>query len=374
MANDGRFDIFLATAPGLEEVLAAEVRTKGFNSPHPVPGGVTVRGGWPDVWRANLWLRGTSKVLARIAAFPVPRLADLERNARSIPWRAVLRPDVAVRVEAVCRSSRIYHSGAAAERVATAIAEAMGRPPVLDATTEAPVTVMVRIENDRCTIAVDTSGDLLHKRGFKEAVNKAPLRETLAALFLRACGYEGAETVVDPMCGSGTLVIEAAEIAARLNPGRARRFAFEHLATFDAGAWERMRITDGRRNPSIVHYGSDRDAGAVAMSRANADRAGVAAFCDFREASVSELRPPDTAPGLVLTNPPYGARLGDKTSLMPLYRALGQTLLTHFAGWRVGLLTTEPSLAGATGLPFLPTAAPVPHGGLRITLYRTAAL
>jgi putative N6-adenine-specific DNA methylase len=367
--NEG-FEIFLATAPGLEPVLCAELRTKGFNRPRPVPGGVTVRGGWPEVWRANLWVRGAGRVLARIAAFRAVHLAQLDGRARRIPWGGVLRPDMPFRVEASCTASRIYHSGAAAERIETAIRETLGAPHSPDA----EVTVMARIEHDLCTISVDTSGEPLHKRGYKVAVNAAPLRETLASLFLRQCGYDGVEPVVDPMCGSGTFVIEAAEIAARLNPGRSRHFAFERLATFDAAAWQRMREVRSGRTPAARFHGSDRDAGAVAMSRANAERAGVAGYTEFRQATISELLPPPGPPGLVIVNPPYGARLGDGKALGPLYRALGGVLMGRFAGWRVGIVTSEPGLAYATGLPFLPADAPVPHGGLRISLFRTGTL
>ena len=218
MKPNGDFEIFLATAPGLESVLCAEAKAHGFRAPRAVKGGVRIEGRWHDVWRANLVIRGASRVLARVATFRTTRLADLETRARRLGWGGILRPDVPVRVEATCKSSRIYHSGAAAERIATAIGAAVGAP----VSSEAEVCIAARFENDVCTISVDTSGDLLHKRGFKEAVAKAPMRESLAALFLRQCGYDGTEPVVDPMCGSGTFVIEAAEIAAGLAPGRAR--------------------------------------------------------------------------------------------------------------------------------------------------------
>ncbi|MBR0678987.1 class I SAM-dependent RNA methyltransferase [Roseomonas eburnea] len=370
MTRHSDFEIFLATAPGLEAALCEEVRAKAFKRPRPVPGGVVTRGGWPEVWRANLWIRGAGRVLARIDAFHVVHLAQLDGRARRVPWASVLRPDVPFRVEASCAGSRIYHSGAAAQRIETAIRQTLGAPHAPDA----DIVVMARIERDLCTISVDTSGEPLHKRGYKEAVNAAPMRETMASLFLRQCGYDGTEPVVDPMCGSGTFVIEAAEIAARLNPGRSRHFAFERLATFDAAAWQRMRETRSGRTPAARFLGSDRDAGAIAMSRANAERAGVADIAEFRQATISEVHPPPGPPGLVIVNPPYGGRLGDKNSLLPLYRALGQTLSSRFKGWRVGLITSEPRLAHATGLPFLPHGAPVPHGGLRVFLFRTGAL
>ena len=197
------------------------------------------------------------------------------------------------------------------------------------------------------------------------------MRETLAALFLRQCGYRGTEPVVDPMCGSGTFLIEAAEIAAGLCPGRARAFAFEHLATFDADAWTNMRNAASNRQNATEHrfYGSDRDAGAITMARANAERAGVTGLTEFHQRDVAELTAPEGPPGLVMVNPPYGDRIGDAKQLTGLYRTLGNVLIANFAGWRIGLITTDPTLAAATGLPFTAPRGSVAHGGLRITLF-----
>lgn len=370
MNTDADFEIFLVTFPGLEPVLCAEAQAKGFREPMAVKGGVTVRGGWPEVWRANLEIRGASRVLARIGAFRAFHLAQLDKRARRLAWGDVLRPDVPVRVEASCKGSRIYHAGAAAQRIATAIREELGAP----VSAEAEIQVKARIDDDLCTVSIDTSGESLHKRNHKEAVNKAPMRESLASLFLRQCGYDGAEPVVDPMCGSGTFVIEAAEIAAGLHSGRSRRFAFEMLAGFDEAAWQRLRGTGGGTRPDLRFHGSDRDAGAVAMSRANAERAGVADLTEFRHHAISDLAPPAGPPGLVIVNPPYGNRIGDSKSLYPLYGALGQTLLARFSGWRVGLVTSDPSLARTTLLPFEPPSAPVSNGGVRVTLFRTGSL
>lgn len=370
MTTAANLDIFLVAPPGLEPVLFAEARAKGFASARYVPGGVTLKGGWPDIWRANLELRGAGRVLVHLGEISAQHLSQLDKRARKFPWHDFLRKDVPVRVEATCKSSKIYHSGAVAERVERAIQEELRAPVSPDAT----VIIRARFENDVCAIGVDSSGDLLHKRGHKEAVNKAPMRETLAALFLRQCGYDGTEPVVDPMCGSGTFVIEAAEIAAGLYPGRSRTFAFEQLATFDQSTWNAMRASAQTKTPPFKFYGSDRDAGAITMSRANAERAGVAAFTAFAQHSISDLQRPAGPPGLVIANPPYGDRIGDKHQLHALYRTFGQTLLSRFSGWRAAIITTDAALAKATGLPFKPTAAPVPHGGLRVTLYQTGPL
>lgn len=370
MTNPDPLEIFLAVPPGLEPLLLEEAEAKGFGPAEITPGGVTIRGGWPTVWRANLMLRGASRVLVRIGAFRAMHLAQLDKRARRFPWAETLLPDVPVKVEVTTRASRIYHAGAAAQRIETAIREELGAP----VTDDAEQKIKVRIEDDLCTISLDTSGEPLHRRGHKEAVGKAPMRESLAALFLARCGYRGTEPVVDPMCGSGTFVIEAAEIAMGLNPGRTRRFAFERLATFDAAAWQAMRTQPPGAMPALRFHGSDRDAGAVRMATANAERAGVAAITDFRTHAVSDLQRPEGPPGLVIVNPPYGGRIGERHMLHAVYGALGKTLKERFTGWRVGVVTSEPSLARSTGLPFLPPDPPVPHGGLRVHLFRTGPL
>jgi putative N6-adenine-specific DNA methylase len=364
------FEIFLVASPGTEAELFKEASSLNFKTPVLVPGGVTVRGDWPEVWRANLELRAVTRVLARIGSFHAGHLAQLDKLSRKFSWSQFLHSDVPVQVEVTCKKSRIYHAGAAAQRIEKAIHEEIGAVISKDA----DLSIKARFENNLCTISIDTSGDSLHKRGHKEAIGKAPMRETLATHFLRQCGFNGSEPVVDPMCGSGTFIIEAAEIAAGLKPGRSRHFAFEDLKSFDEELWQRMRSPPQQINPLNRFFGSDRDAGAIRMSRANAEQAGVANFTTFKQQPVSDLTPPEGPPGLVIVNPPYGTRLGDKKPLFALYAALGQTLLSRFAGWRVGLVTTETSLAKATGLPFAKPAPPVNHGGLRVLLFQTEIL
>ncbi len=366
MNHSDRFEIFLSAPPGLEAALCAEARLAGFPDPVVVAGGVTFQGGWPEVWRANLELRGAGRVLARFGGFPVFHLAQLDKRARKFDWASVLRPEIPVRVEVTCKKSKIYHAGAAKQRIETALVEAFGAT----LSQEAELQIKARIENNFCTFSVDTSGASLHKRGHKEAVGKAPMRETLAALFLRECGFTGAEPVVDPMCGSGTFVIEAAEIALGLQPGRARRFAFEALASFDPDAWAKLRIASPPSSTEMRFHGFDRDQGAIAMSAANAKRAGVDGICNFTCQPISALERPDGPRGLIMVNPPYGARIGNKKMLYGLYAALGEVLKDRFSGWRLGLVTSEAGLARATGLSFHRTSPPIPLGGLKIKLYQ----
>ena len=364
------YDIFLVALPGTEETLADEARSLGFAGVSVERGGVAIRGGRDEIARANLMLRGASRVLVRIAMFRAFHLAQLDKRAHKVPWSDFLRPDVPVKIEATCHRSRIYHAGAAAERIARAICDGAGTA----VTPEAALRVMARIDDNLVTVSLDTSGEPLHRRGHKRSVGKAPLRETMAALFLRQCGYDGRESVVDPMCGSGTFVIEAAEIAAGLLPGRGRSFAFESFAGFDADTWVAMRADLTVPSGEAGFFGHDRDDGAVRAATANAEAAGVGEITAFTRQSVSDLAPPCDRPGLVMVNPPYGARIGNRKLLFGLYGAFGQAVKARFQGWRVGLVTSDGALAGATGLPFLPAGPPVPHGGLKVRLYRTEPL
>ncbi|MEI4231456.1 THUMP domain-containing class I SAM-dependent RNA methyltransferase [Roseovarius sp. D22-M7] len=370
MSQSAPFEIFLVAQPGLEEVLAEEARAAGFGPVAPGRGGVSFPGTWPDVMRANLQLRGAGRVLARIGGFRAMHLAQLDKRARKFDWAAHLRPDVPLRVEVSCRKSKIYHEGAAKERIARAITESLGAP----VSEHAALRLMARIEDDLVTFSLDTSGEPLHRRGYKEAVGKAPLRETLAALFLWQCGYVGREPVLDPMCGSGTFPIEAAEIAAGLPPGRARRFAFEDLAGFDADAWVAFGHSAAPHQVPQQFIGYDRDAGAVRMAAQNAERAEVGDLTRFACQPISDLVRPEGPPGLVMVNPPYGARIGNRKLLFGLYARLGEVLMREMHGWRVGLVTSDGGLAKTTGLPFLPPGPPVAHGGLKVTLWRTDPL
>ncbi|MEM6373069.1 MAG: class I SAM-dependent RNA methyltransferase [Pseudomonadota bacterium] len=368
--SDATLTLFAITLPGLETTLADEARALGFDVSGVEPGGVTMSGDWAEVWRANYELRGATRVLVRMGDFMAFHLAQLDKRARKFDWLHWLRADVPVRVDlATSRKSKIYHAGAAAQRIETALREGPGIVVAADA----PVILKVRIEDNRVTLSVDTSGAPLHKRGHKPAVGKAPMRETLAAMFLAQCGFDGTGAVFDPMCGSGTFIIEAAEIAAGMQPGRSRGFGFEQLAACSPKA-EAIRRRDRMRDAAPVFFGADRDVGVIDMARANAARAGVDDLATFTQGNAGVAVPPDTAPGLVIVNPPYGARIGDKKALYPVYGRLGQVLAERFSGWRVGIVTSEAALAKTTGLPFLPEGASIAHGGLRVKLWRTDPL
>lgn len=375
-------EIFLVAPPGLEGAVAAEAHAAGFAPAQAVPGGVVVRGGWPEVWRANLVLRGPGRVLVRFAAFRAMHLAQLDKRARRVPWATLFHPGQPLRVEAVCHASRIYHAGAAKMRIERALIEEAGA----QITADADLRVLARIEDDLCTLSLDSSGAALHKRGHKQAVGKAPLRETMAAMFLAQAGFgaatagvpAGAMPVIDPMCGSGTFPIEAAEIAAGLTPGRARHFGFERLANFEAAAFAKMHAAAPpapAASDGPLFFGYDRDQGAIANAAANAARAGVGGLCHFACQPIGALYPPaGLPPGLVIFNPPYGTRIGARKPLFALYASAGVVLRERFAGWRVAMVCPDMGLAKTMGLPFLPDAPWVEHGGIKVRLLRTDAL
>ncbi|PYE83952.1 THUMP domain-containing class I SAM-dependent RNA methyltransferase [Pseudoroseicyclus aestuarii] len=369
------FEIFLTALPGLEPVLAEEAQALGLGPCRVEAGGVTIRGGWPAVWRAHLGLRTAGRVLVRVAEFRAMHLAQLDKRSRKLDWPALLPKGRALSVEATCRRSKIYHDRAAAQRIGTAAREAMGAPEK-PAEGEEPLKILARIEDDLVTLSLDASGAPLHRRGLKQAVGKAPLRETMAAAFLMQMGYDGTQPVLDPMCGSGTFPIEAAEIAAGLLPGRARDFGFQAFPSFDARAFEALKVEMTRAAPEVLpaFRGSDRDQGAVASATANAARAGLGEAVLFERKAVSEIVPPEGPPGLVMVNPPYGGRIGNKKMLYGLYAALGGVLKERFAGWRLGLVTSEPGLAKAVGIPLQPAGPSVPHGGLSVSLWQSGPL
>jgi putative N6-adenine-specific DNA methylase len=360
------FEIFIACVPGLENELLSEVKNIGFKEIKLTVGGINFSGDWSDVWRANFYLRGATKVLVRFASFRASHLAQLDKRSRKLDWGKLLKYKEPFRVETVCRKSKIYHSGAATQRISKAISDS------IDATEDpnSNIIIKTRISSDICTISLDSSGEGLHKRGYKIATGKAPIRETLAALFLQKMKFDGSQVVYDPMCGSGTIVIEAAEIALGLPAGRKRAFTFMELPSFKKSAYEKLTKAPPKKI-DLKFYGSDRDKGAIQNSIKNSITANVENFCHFKVCSISDVTAPTKEPGIVLVNPPYGNRISERKKLFPLYRSLGQTLSERFIDWRIGIITSDPGLAKATGLKFQDISTAIDNGGIKVKLYET---
>ena len=342
-------DCFAITAPGIEAVTAAELTALGASIDETEPGGVSFRADATLIYRANLELRTASRVLKRVTQFEARTWFELERHAKKVPWHTLLGRDMVPEFEVTSRKSKLYHNRGIAERLERLVGAG---PKTSEADASRVARFQVRAVRDRFVISADASGELLHRRGYRLETAKAPLRETLAAAMLLGCGWDGTVPLLDPFCGSGTIPIEAALIARRIPPGLHRRFAFEAWPDFDQGLWDRIRADAGLRivpaAPLIV--GSDRDAGAIEACRANAARAGVAENTDFRNVPLSAM-PTLSGTGLLLTNPPYGARIGEEKALRNLYAQLGNVVRTRLPGWQVGLLGANPRLEGQVGVP-----------------------
>jgi len=363
---------FAITAPGLEGPCAAELEQLGFAGIHAAGGGVEFSGGLRELYLASLHLGVASRILVRVGEVKARDFPELFQRVVRLPWGRFIRPGMPLQMRAVSHRSRLLHTGRIAETVAEAIAHALGQPaPAAPLSGEAFQLVFARLDDDRCLLSVDSSGELLHRRGYREEGGAAPLRETLAAGVLRLLGWDGSIPLADPLCGSGTFVLEAALLAARRPPGGKRSFAFMHWPKYRPGLWQALlsEVERTQRQPAVSLTGSDRDATVVAQAQRNAERAGVADFVSFAQCEVQQLQAA-SPPGLVVTNPPYGSRLGADVELTQFYRRLGKDLSRAFPRWRVALLAPDPDLARSTGLP-LQAIARLENGGIPVGLYAT---
>lgn len=357
-------NLFAACAPGLETLLTAELmelgllKTRLILGPPAEPGGVAFEGDDSALYRANRRLRLAERVLVRFEPFPAGDFAALARGAARVPWARYLAPGrpIAVRVET--RASKLYHEKAVAERVAEGASA-----PLVAYEEDAPAQlVYARLDKDVCALSIDASGAPLHRRGWRYATGKAPLRETLAAALLRASAWDKTSPLLDPFCGSGTIAIEAALMARGVPAGAKRTFACQAWPSFDGKADDEAVTAS---SPRIL--ASDRDAGVVESARANAARAGVEDAVEFAVKSVSAVEPPP-GPGWVVTNPPYGVRVSEGKDLRDLYAGMGKVLRAKCGGWRVSLLTSEPQLALNAGLRLEPGLSTL-NGGLPVRVW-----
>jgi len=375
MTEQPRYDFFAVCQPGLERLVADELRSLGIANPHPVPGGVEFSGFLTHLYRVNLWSRTTERVLLRLREFRAETFRELHHKAARTAWEEFLTPGCDVSIRATCRKSRLIHSGGVTERILSGISDRLGKPSTLVTTDEEnksarPNFIVVRLVDDHCQISLDTSGALLHFRGYRQATAKAPLRETLAAALILASGWVPDRSLLDPFCGSGTIPIEAALIARHSAPGRRRSFAFMDWRKFDRAEWNALLDqADGTLLPHAPAsiQGSDRDAGAIEASCANADRAGVLDDIEFAQRAVSAIEP--LGVGHVITNPPYGQRVGD-ADVRNLYAQFGKVLRAKCEGWRVAMLSSDVHWEYATGLKFQPIAR-FNNGGIKVRLVQT---
>ena len=371
-------DCFAIVAPGLETLALAEALALGLPAElEPGGGGIGWHGDLRSVLLANAGLRIASRVVVRLAQFEARSFAELERHARQIPWSRIVVPKGAVRFRVTCKKSKLYHSDAVAQRLADAVTRALpgvraeGATVADDDTTDDDAQLfVVRLLRDRCTVSADTSGALLHRRGYRQATAKAPLRETIAAALIAASGWDADSPLVDPFCGSGTIPIEGA-LAARGTPaGAARTFAAERWPGVSRSLGDRIRAELAERSrstPMPPILGFDRDAGAIAAAVANAERAGAAADIGFAVRSLSAAAFPGGAPGWVVANPPYGVRVGDADRVRDLWAQLGHVLRDRARGWRLALLSPDPALERQLRIP-MRVVAQISNGGIPVRL------
>jgi len=336
--------------------------------PRLVDGGVEFQGGLQELYQANLGLRTASRVLVRIGAFKCRDFPTLYKKALQLPWGSFIRPGARLRVRASSHSSRLLHGERISETIEAAIQHCLG--PCPNRPTGLQQTILARLDQNNCLLSVDSSGDLLHQRGYREISLAAPLRETLGAGLLQILNWQGEMPLLDPMCGSGTFPIEAALLAGNRPPGSHRHFAFMDWPHYRSGLWNTLRANAARqtRKPEVPIYASDMDPRAVEATCRNAEKAGVRGDIDIRRASLSEL-PPLAGPGLILCNPPYGKRLSSKSNPEALYRQMGISLRQKFPGWTLALACPA-ALTKATGLS-LEKIAGFRNGGIKIFLFRT---
>jgi putative N6-adenine-specific DNA methylase len=359
------------TAPGLEPIARAELLRLGLATGEDEAGLVPFGGSLDDLARANLHLRTASRVTMRLGQFHARALGELERKAAELPWDEWIAPGVPLTIKATCRKSRLYHQKAVAERIGLAARRpAAGSVPSGDEVeNDGPATqlVVVRLMRDECIVSLDSSGDLLHRRGYRLEGGKAPLRETLAAALLLASEWDPDTPLVDPFCGSGTIPIEAALMARRIPPGLHREFAFFRWRKWKQERWAEL-CDEARKlvrdHPAAAIRGSDRDAGAIRAAGANAARAGVSSSIDLRREALSAVEAPP-GQGALVSNPPYGHRIGELGRLRDLYARLGQVARERFGGWRVTLLVPTAPVEHQTGLAFQ-LCFHTQTGGLRV--------
>ena len=378
-----KYQLTAVCAPGVEPLLFDELQQLHVGNIRLETGGIAFTGTNETIARINLQSRLANRILLRLGHFHAVHLSELEKQTSTLPFDHFISSDTMVAVSAVCKKSRIYHSGAAAQRVAGVIAQAvnLNSAPTCqkapDFTSPSTAAVQVRIVRDQVTISLDTSGLHLHKRGYRTHVSEAPLRENIAAAALRFCGYTGEIPLINPMCGSGTIAIEAALMAARIAPGMHRPFAFEQWPSFDAAtlASEKTRARNFQRPPVGEIAASDILKTAIDTAVYNAEAAQILAQIQFTVCEISQLHLPKSN-GLIVVNPPWGKRLGadsasglsEKAALSHLYGKIGE-LHRQNPGWQICLITSDSVLARQTGIKFQKVSPVMPSSGIRIQFH-----
>lgn len=338
---------YAITAPGFEKQLADEIDAVGGRKIVKSTGGAEFDATHRTFYRAVYEVRTSNRLYLRVDEFRSRDLPELYRKTRRYQWERLLGGDNKVFIKAVARKSREMHTGKIAESAGHALREHfekdLGReaPEILDEHEDGAQYLLVRLDDDRCQLSLDASGAHLYKRGWRQDAVEAPIRESLAAALLIRSGWNPRRPLVDPVCGSGTFLVEGAWMAARRPPGDMRGFAFHRWANFRQPLWDdvvavarkRMREVD-----EVGFWGYDTDPSAVEAAQANAARAGVEATTDFAQADIAELSAPTDNTGTVIANPPYGERLEEAGGPKQVWERLLDRFAAGFEGWRLGIV------------------------------------
>ena len=342
---------FFAPCPrGLAPALAEELTGLGALNTEAVEAGVSFRGPFELVYAANLRSRIASRILWRVAQFPYANENEVYEGAKGVRWRELFSAERTFKVETNAHRSPVKSLDFVTLRVKDAIAdhfrEAMGRRPSV-APRDPDLRVHAFLDPKQCTLYVDTSGEPLFKRGRREHVGEAPIKKNLAAGILRIAGWRPGVALLDPMCGAGTFLTEAADMALGRAPGRDRPFGFQKLARYNVSVWERELAAAAREEKPVAPlpiFGSDLYGRSLEHARMNLRDAGLDPAVTLKQANLLELSAP-ASHGMLVTNPPYGVRLGEKERLAAFYPQLGDTLKKRFAGWTAYVFSGDPDLA-----------------------------
>ncbi|OGA03046.1 MAG: DNA methylase [Betaproteobacteria bacterium RIFCSPLOWO2_02_FULL_62_17] len=339
-----------ATCPrGLEALLATELECLGAGELKATAGGVAFQADRRTCYRANLESRLATRILRRLDTNNYRNEQEIYDITRALPWNRWFKVSQSIRVDINASRSPLKSLDFATLRIKDAVCDRFrddtgSRPDVN--TREPDIRIQAYLDAQAITLYLDTSGEPLYKRGFRVQSVEAPLKENLAAGIITLTGWQPEETLLDPMCGGGTLLSEAAMIGLKIPPGAARGFGFERLNDFDSGAWASVRkFALGARTPDrkLSIHGSDLHYREVEYAKENLRAAGLGDVVQVKQASATDLRAPSPE-GVMVMNPPYGERLGEKEELAALYPQLGDWMKRYFAGWRCYYFTGDPEL------------------------------
>lgn len=354
--------LFVTCPRGLEPLLADEMRGLGADEAKERNGGVACSGRLDLAYRACLWSRLASRVLLPLSSFDLSSADDLYAGARAVDWSGLFSIDASFSIVVAGRSDAVNHTHFAGLKVKDAVAdvfrEKLGSRPNVD-TVNPDIRIHLHLSRDQATLSLDLCGESLHRRGYRSGTGEAPLKENLACAILLRAGWPEISArggaLIDPMCGSGTFLIEAAWMAADIAPGLMReQFGFKAWTGHDPELWQEItREAQSRRDKGLSHLpkmmGRDLDARVLGFARRSMHNAGLGDAIEWRQGDLMDARA-IAAEGLLVSNPPYGERMAGEAEVIKLYSLLGNTLKTHFGGWRAAILTSRADLAPRIGL------------------------